>query len=167
MAFARRHVGETDAPDVVAETFLVAWRRWDDVTDPPIAWLLVTARRVIANRDRSARRRRALADRVALLDGAAAATEDAADAALRRRDALERLAALGEHHREALLLVSWDGLGHEEAAAVAGVRPATFRRRVSRARALLEAGLPRPSPPATRSATPHAVTHLVPTEDHR
>ena len=50
LAFARRHVGTEAANDVVAETFMVAWRRWDDVTDPPIAWLLVAARKVIQNR---------------------------------------------------------------------------------------------------------------------
>ncbi len=34
LAYARRHVGPRDAPGAVAETFTVAWRRWDDVPDP-------------------------------------------------------------------------------------------------------------------------------------
>ncbi len=51
LAFARRHVGVEAAHDVVAETFMIAWRRWDDISAPPIAWLLVTARKVIQNRN--------------------------------------------------------------------------------------------------------------------
>lgn len=137
MAFARRHVGEQLAQDVVAETFLIAWRRWHEVPTSPTPWLLVTARRVIGNKARAARRHRALAERVALLDSVAAYVGDTAEAALSRREALQRLAELDEQHREALLLVSWDGLSNEEAAAVLGVKPATFRRRISRARAAL------------------------------
>ncbi len=137
LAFARRHVGEHLAQDVVAETFLIAWRRWQEVPTPPIPWLLVTARKVIGNKARVARRSRALADRIALLDNVAAYAADTADTALSRREALERLARLHEQHREALLLVSWDGLTNDQAAAVLGIKPATFRQRISRARAAL------------------------------
>jgi RNA polymerase sigma factor (sigma-70 family) len=152
LAFARRHVGSEAANDVVAETFLVAWRRWNDVTDPPIAWLLVAARKVIQNRSRTVRRHRALEERVAMLDGVASYAADSADTAMSRREALERLARLDEKHREALLLVSWDGLTTDQAAAVLGIKPATFRRRLSRARAALLHGStaprsgPRPIP---------------------
>jgi RNA polymerase sigma factor (sigma-70 family) len=137
LAFASRHVGAEAAHDVVAETFLVAWRRWGDVPTPAIGWLLVTARKVIGNRARASRRVRALQERIALLDGVAAYVADSADAALSRREALERLGRLDEQHREALLLVSWDGLSNDDAAAVLGIKPATFRRRLSRARAAL------------------------------
>lgn len=153
-AFARRHVGAEAANDVVAETFLIAWRRWGDLPTPPIGWLLVTARKVIQNRARSSRRNRALEDRIALLDGVAAYAADSADAALTRREALERLARLDDQHREALLLVSWDGLSNDEAAAVLGIKPATFRRRLSRARAALLS----PSPPGSADPEPRLVT---------
>lgn len=137
MAFATRHVGAEAAHDVVAETFMIAWRRWADLPTPPIAWLLVTARMVIQNRARASRRNEALTERIALLDGVAAYAADSADAALTRREALERLARLDDQHREALLLISWDGLTNDQAAAVLGIKPATFRRRLSRARAAL------------------------------
>ena len=130
--------GGHDAHDVVAETFLVAWRRWDEVPDPAIAWLLVTARQVMGNRQRSARRQHALAHRIALLDVVATSAGDTPEAATCRREALEQLASLSEQHREALLLVSWDGLTSDQAATVLGLRPAAFRRRVSRARAALD-----------------------------
>jgi RNA polymerase sigma-70 factor (ECF subfamily) len=51
---------------------------------------------------------------------------------------LRGLAALRAGDREVLLLVTWDGLSHAEAAAVLGVRPATLTMRVHRARARLE-----------------------------
>ncbi len=137
LAFASRHVGAEAANDVTAETFMIAWRRWDDVPKPPVAWLLVTARKVTQNRLRASRRNRALEERIALLDRMAAYVTDSADTALTRREALERLARLDEQHREALLLVSWDGLTNDQAATVLGIKPATFRRRISRARAVL------------------------------
>lgn len=138
LAYARRHVGVHDAHDVVSETFLVAWRRWNDVPDPAIAWLLVTARRVVGNQHRSARRRHALADRIALLDGVASVEDmTTPETALHRSEALEQLASLTEDHREALLLIAWDGLTTDQAATVLGLRPAAFRRRVSRARTAL------------------------------
>lgn len=162
MAFARRHVGHDEALDVVADTFLAAWRRWDDVPDPAIPWLLVTARRVIQGRDRSARRRRALTERVALLEGVAAPAEDTSDAAFQRRDALQRLATLDEQHREALLLVAWDGLSTEQAAAVLGIRPAALRRRVSRARAALDRLVDGVAPTPTPT---HLTSSLRPVKD--
>src|SRR6478672_7119633 len=55
MGYAVRRVGDpADAADVVAETYLVAWRRLDEV--PPgeetRLWLFGVARRVLANHQR-------------------------------------------------------------------------------------------------------------------
>ena len=138
LAYARRHMGADEAADVVAETFMIAWRRWHEVPDPPIGWLLRTAAGVIKNRTRSTRRRTRLVDRVALLAFAAASTaSDTADAVVRRDEALRRLASLSDDQREILLHVSWDGLSADEAAEVVGLRPAAFRKRLSRAREAL------------------------------
>ncbi|GAA4125626.1 hypothetical protein GCM10022215_34250 [Nocardioides fonticola] len=158
LGYAHRHIGADEAPDVVAEVFLVAWRRWDEVPDPPIGWLIRTASGVLRNRLRSTRRAVRLTDRIALLDAVASTGPDTADAVVRRAEAIQRLAALPDDHREAVLLVSWDGLSMEAAAEVAGVRPATFRKRLSRARERLqreESPLP-PSTPALSSL--HLIT---------
>lgn len=136
LVFARRHVGATDAADIVADTFTIAWRRWAEVPTPPTAWLFGTARHVIRNHVRSQRRRSALDQRLLLLSEVAA-TDHAVP--LERAVALARLAELSEEQREALLLVSWDGLTTEEAATALGIRPATFRKRLQRARAALDA----------------------------
>jgi RNA polymerase sigma-70 factor (ECF subfamily) len=46
-------------------------------------------------------------------------------------------ATLSEREREAIRLVAWEGLSHEDAARVVGCRPNTFTVRLSRARAKL------------------------------
>ena len=54
------------AEDLVAEVFLVAWRRLDDVpAEAELPWLLGVARRAHANQRRSTGRQRALRDRLA------------------------------------------------------------------------------------------------------
>src|SRR3954463_5714672 len=45
-AYALRRTAPEDASDVVAETFAIAWRRWDDAPADPLPWLLGIARRV-------------------------------------------------------------------------------------------------------------------------
>ncbi len=137
-AYVRRHVPADDVQDIVAETFLQAWRRWDAVPSPPIGWLIGTARKVIGNSRRTVRRRAALHDRLALLDSAARPSEDAGTLATERMAALEGLAALPDHQREALLLVAWDGLTPDQAAAALDIRPGTFRVRAHRARMALD-----------------------------
>ena len=133
-AYVRRHVAAADAPDVVAETFLQAWRRWADVPQPPLPWLIGTARKVLGSQRRGDGRRSALHQRLVLLGDAARSAEDAGLLATERMAALTALAELPEDQREALLLVAWDGLTPEQAAAVMGVRPGTFRVKTHRAR---------------------------------
>jgi RNA polymerase sigma-70 factor (ECF subfamily) len=71
MGYAVRRVGDpADDADVVAETYLVAWRRLDEV--PPgeetRLWLFGVARRVLANHQRGERRRLAAGLRVEGVD---------------------------------------------------------------------------------------------------
>ena len=60
LAYARRRIGAAEAEDVLAETFLVAWRRRDEVPDDALPWLYAVAGNVLRNRVRS----RAAAGRV-------------------------------------------------------------------------------------------------------
>lgn len=62
--YAQRRVLPAEVDEVVAETFLVAWRRLEAVPDYPLPWLLGVARGVSANVRRTARRRDALTDRL-------------------------------------------------------------------------------------------------------
>jgi len=133
----RRADRPEDAADVVAETFLVAWRRLGDVPDEPRTrlWLYGVARRVLANQRRGERRRTALGERLAA-DLASAVPDHAPGVAERMRygDALDRL---GEQDREVILLHAWEGLEPREIAEVLGVSAVAVRSRLSRARARL------------------------------
>ena len=140
-AYALRHVDRDEAPEIVAETFLVAWRRLADVPGHPLPWLLVVARNTVANQHRSRHRARLLSDELARLQ-AVAAGPAAPEATVAERDAfLRALAALTTTEREALLLVAWDGLTPAQAAGVAGCTVTAFKVRLHRARRRLDSAL--------------------------
>jgi RNA polymerase sigma-70 factor, ECF subfamily len=146
--YAMRRVEEAAVADLVAETFLIAWRRRDEIAGDPLPWLLGVARRVCANHLRSRQRRAALHQRLAAQPVPAPLDREIVpacpDAGLR-----EALAGLSERDREALLLVAWDGLNNREAAKVLGCSAQTFAVRLHRARARLAAALRADAPPTT------------------
>lgn len=130
----RRTSGADDAADVVSDTFLTAWRRrseWpsDEVLLP---WLFGVARRVLANHDRSRRRRTRLDERVrATLEPVF--RETGTDGAL-RVDVARALERLGEEDRELLRLSVWEQLTPAEIAITLDIPRATARTRLHRAR---------------------------------
>jgi RNA polymerase sigma factor (sigma-70 family) len=123
-----------DAQDAVAEVFLIAWRRLDELPNGNGArvWLYATASRVIANQRRSSRRRLALRDRLArewrhpMLEGFSTESKDGAV-----REALRRLRPMD---REVLLLAEWESLTPAEIGKVVGCLTVTARGRLHRAR---------------------------------
>jgi RNA polymerase sigma factor (sigma-70 family) len=120
-----------DAQDAVAEVFLTAWRRLDELPEGDAArvWLYATARRVLANQRRSTRRRAALAERLAHAAPVQASSSDPEQD--RVREALRRLAPLD---REVLLLSEWEGLSPAQIASVLRCPKVTARGRLHRAR---------------------------------
>jgi RNA polymerase sigma factor (sigma-70 family) len=142
-AYAARHCGPSDADDVLAETFAVAWRRRDVVPDEPLGWLLVTARNVISSRRRADRRRTRLTELLADTSHGSHPSTD--ELVVHRHDLLKALESLSEREREALLLTAWDGLDAHDAAAVAGCSPRAFRARLMRARARLTTSVTSPA----------------------
>jgi RNA polymerase sigma factor (sigma-70 family) len=145
--YALRRTDPARADDVVAEVFLIAWRRLPDVPAEPRPWLFGVARRVLSNERRRAARQDAVADRLSVPDGASA---DGAGAGGALGAAL---AALSDTDREALLLTAWEGLNHREAARVLGVREATFTVRLHRAKRRLARALERRQPTAATPQT--------------
>jgi RNA polymerase sigma-70 factor, ECF subfamily len=135
-AYALRRTTPAEAEDAVAETFLVAWRRLDELPDDAKPWLLGVARRVLANQRRAAGRRHALVERVA---GTPAGEEDPP----RRPAVLQALARLSDTDREVLLLVAWDGLSVQEAAAALRCTRTAAKVRLHRARRRFRAELHR------------------------
>lgn len=135
----RRVVDPADAADVVAETFLVAWRRIDDVPvgDEARPWLFGVARRVLANWHRGERRRLALADRLreSLAEAVVEPVVEPASAVEDRVGDVERaLAGLGPDDQEILRLTAWEELAHDEIAVVLGISRGAVRVRLHRAR---------------------------------
>lgn len=145
LRFAAGRIDPDRAKDVAAETFLVAWRRLDDVPAEPRAWLLGVARKVIAGQFRSESRREALAMR--LQGEVQADPADLAGSVAERDAVLAAFAALRGRDREVLQLVAWDGLNPAEAAEVLGVTRFAFAVRLHRARRRLERELERDVPP--------------------
>ena len=135
LAYARRRAPEDVARDVVAETFLVAWRRLEAVPGQPVPWLIAVARRTLANQRRSARRRSSLEAR---LENETRVKDTAQP---NRRDELDETPVtaafrrLREVDQEVLALIAWDDLTYAQAAAVLGCSRVAFRIRLHRARA--------------------------------
>jgi RNA polymerase sigma-70 factor (ECF subfamily) len=130
VAYCGWRAGASDAQDAVAEVFLTTWRRLDDVPDGDGArvWLYATARRVIANQRRSARRRVALQERLTI--------EAAPNQEVDQEETLvyEALHRLGPRDREVLLLAEWEGLSPAQIGTVVGCLTVTARGRLHRAR---------------------------------
>jgi RNA polymerase sigma factor (sigma-70 family) len=137
----RRVEDPEDAADALAETFLVAWRRLDDVPrgDGARPWLLGVARRVLANQRRGVRRHTGLANRL----GRELATQVPAVADPSETDLLVRraLASLADDDREILLLAGWEGLSPAEIAVATGLSGVAARSRLHRARSRFRAEL--------------------------
>jgi RNA polymerase sigma-70 factor (ECF subfamily) len=132
LAYALRRADRATAEEVVAEVFVVAWRRRDRIPDDePMLWLYAVARRVLANERRAARRRAALTTALSAL--ARQRTADPPGAVARGVETLrDALAALRPLDREVLMLTAWEGLDGARAAELArrghpapGSQPAT------------------------------------------
>ena len=134
--YAARRVESAAVQDVVAETFLAAWRRFDQMDGDPLPWLLGIARRVCANHLRGRERRAALRERLMAEPTAGQPVDATVD-----RELLTALASLREEDREALLLVAWDGLSNPKAAQVVGCSTGAFAVRLHRARRRLTRAL--------------------------
>ena len=143
-AYVRRRTPPELIDDVVADTFLVAWRRLDQAPRPdPLPWLLAVARRQLANQLRAQRRRGALGDRLrGLLPTQSPGWEPPGGL---DPELVAALGALSDAEREALLLVAWEGLDGARAARAADCSPAAFRVRLHRARRRVAAALGEPA----------------------
>jgi RNA polymerase sigma-70 factor, ECF subfamily len=123
---------EAEAEEVTEEAFARAWDRWDRVKTmaSPVGYVYRTAVNLNRNRMRGIARelrRQRPPDRLA--DPA----ETAGD-----RDRIRRaLATLPLNQREAIVFVGLFGMDTEEAAAALGIKPASLRSRLHRARAEL------------------------------
>jgi RNA polymerase sigma-70 factor (ECF subfamily) len=138
LAYARRRVDEQTADEVVAETFLVAWRRRDEVpVDYERAWLFGVARNTILTAARSTRRLNRLRGRIRSATAPAWA-DNPAEVSDRAGALLPALRSLREADREILMLVAWEEMSHAEIGEVMGISRNAVAIRIHRARKRLE-----------------------------
>jgi RNA polymerase sigma-70 factor (ECF subfamily) len=135
-AYFRRRTTLESAQDGTAETFLVAWRRRDELpgAEHRLPWLYGVARRVLANQRRSRDRRRRLYRKLTT----AAVTSSPGPETVVIRDAgsqavLDALERLRVDDQEVIRLARWEGLSHAEIASVLGCTPHAVDQRMHRA----------------------------------
>lgn len=148
LAYAVRRTSDVqDAADALADTFLVAWRRLEEVPAGEAArlWLYGVARNVLANQRRSEHRRERLAERLRNeLPGAIGA---AAPHVTEPSVVLTALAELGAADQEILRLSGWEELAPGQIAKVLGIGQIAARSRLHRARHRLLRALERAGEP--------------------
>jgi RNA polymerase sigma-70 factor (ECF subfamily) len=128
-AYVRRRAPESVVDDVVADVFVVALRRIDDVPRNALPWLYGVARKTLANE-----RRKQHSFPIAV--DVAHEPEPVGDLQL-----AGAFAALSDGDREILRLVAWEGLSLRDAARVLDCTPVAARVRYHRAKARLRAQL--------------------------
>jgi RNA polymerase sigma factor (sigma-70 family) len=138
--YVTRRIGPDPADDVVAETFLVAFRQRASYRDDGrdcLPWLYGIATNLVGRHWRTEVRQLRLLARTGA-DPVTEAFTDRVDAAVTAGSAKARLGAalagLPAGQRDALLLVAWAGLSYDRAATALGVPLGTVQSRVSRAR---------------------------------
>lgn len=139
MAYSlRRARNREDVLDAVSETFMVVWRRLEDVPGDgrAVPWVYGVARRVLANQYRSGDRKAHLERRLR--------DERSSGPGGQSFDVVhEALGGLRSRDREILTLSAWDDLDNGEIAAVLGVSESNVAVRLHRARTRLARALGR------------------------
>ena len=134
LAYALRRAPQEVAHDVVADTFLVAWRRLERLPEEPLPWLLAVARKTLANTRRGHSRRNLLLGKLEARELTRHSQLSSSDPALELGEITVALGKLSDPDRELLQLIAWEGLTVVEAARALGQSAATCRVRLHRAR---------------------------------
>jgi RNA polymerase sigma-70 factor (ECF subfamily) len=140
LAYLQRRVGPDEAPDLLGETMVVAWRRVDDLPndhEQARMWLFGIARNTLLNHARGQRRRWALADRIR----GHSAPEAVASAADEGADVRDAIARLDLDLAELVQLIHWERMTIAQAAGLLGISDSTARSRYARAKEQLRAAL--------------------------
>lgn len=148
LAYCLRRSSASEAADAVADTWAVAWRRFDDLPgdDMALPWLYGIARRTLANQRRGLSRQRRLVSKLSALP---VDVMPAVETLIVRHDesraviaALERLRPADQ---EILKLVAWEELPRRDVARALGITRAAVDQRFHRAMDRLSAQFERSS----------------------
>ena len=128
-AYVRRRAPQSVVEDVVADVFVVALRRIDDVPRNALPWLYAVARKTLAN---ERRKRHDLP-----LEQEPSYEAEYEPGPVGDPRLATAFAALTDADREILRLVAWEGLPFRDVARVLDVSPVAARVRFHRAKARL------------------------------
>jgi RNA polymerase sigma factor (sigma-70 family) len=140
--YAQRRCGPR-ADDIASDTFLAAFRtraRWTPDARGARPWLLGIATNIVRQHARDEQRWLRIAARSTpegSTEGWQEQAVDRVDAARRRGDVVEAIAALSPGDRDTLLLSALAGLAGDEVALALGVPPGTVASRLHRVRRIL------------------------------
>ena len=135
--YCRRRVGVDLVDDAVAETFLAAWNRIDEVPagDEALLWIYSVAYRVVGHQWRTITRRRRLEDRLRTLPSRhVPAVDELATDDAEYRLVLAATAQLADNDAEVLRLAAWERLSTDAIATILGIEPNAVKQRLHRAR---------------------------------
>ncbi|BCJ48586.1 DNA-directed RNA polymerase sigma-70 factor [Actinoplanes sp. NBRC 14428] len=159
LLFAERRIHPALADDVVAETFLTAWRRLGDVPAPldeARAWLFGVAHNVLRNRHRSENRHQGLVLRILREPDAVSGAE--AEGVAARVDLVRAWQRLSPDEQQAITLTAFEGLTGAQAGRVLGISRPAFSLRLLRARRRLRRHLRSPHEAVALNRPPHPGT---------
>jgi RNA polymerase sigma-70 factor (ECF subfamily) len=131
-AYCRRRTDAGAVEDAVADTFLTAWRKSDEIPpgDQALPWLYGVAYRVITHQWRSRFRRGRLTQKVASLASISTSLpEEIVIAGHEHRQLLTALGALRPAEQEILRLAVWEELSHANIAVALGISVGAVRQR--------------------------------------
>ena len=135
-AYCRRRTDAQTAADCAAETFLVVWRRIDDVPhgESSLQWLYGVARKTLSNEFRGRGRRQRLHDDLRRIPPDSSPTPDIL-VVRREQDeqVLRALANLRPRDREVLQLALWEELPHADIAELLDCSTQAVTQRIYRA----------------------------------
>jgi len=144
--YCASRIGPSLAEDIVAETFLIAYRRRDRLPDGPVrAWLYGIATNVIRHHRRTETRALRLLARTGhdpcVVEDVADRVADRVDASRLTRQAAAALAKLPTRQRDVLLLYAVANLDYDTIARTLGIPLGSVQSALHRARTKVRAAL--------------------------
>jgi RNA polymerase sigma-70 factor (ECF subfamily) len=134
-AYVLTRTNRENASDVISSTYLVAWRRFEEVPADPLPWLIGIARRVLADQRRSEARQRAVGQRLREEPSAPRDLGSAVTESLVLRDSIRgALARMRPEDRDIVILAAWHGFGTEQLAVTLDCSKSLASLRLHRAR---------------------------------
>lgn len=141
VSYCRRRTTPDQVDDAVAETFLIAWRRIEDVprSDEALPWLFAIAFRVIGHQYRTSSRQKRLSKKLMGLgvDSTPNEGEEIVVIDHESRQVIEALSRLRHRDQEILRLSVWEQFTHAEMGLVLGISEEAAKKRFARARTAL------------------------------